>query len=136
MVAVNSTMLALGTEAPNFALPDPDGTLHRRTDFDGAPALVVIFLCNHCPYVLHIGRELALAPQQLKAKGVAAGGTSSNDTDAYPADAPAEMNVTARKFGFDFPYIFDEDQAVAKAYRAACTPDFYVFDRDRHLAYR
>ncbi|MBI2704244.1 MAG: thioredoxin family protein [Actinobacteria bacterium] len=136
MVATRSTMAELGTAAPDFALPDPAGTIHRLADFDGSAALVVMFLCNHCPYVRHIARELALVTQRLQAEGVSVVGISSNDIDAYPADAPDQMAVTARAYGFDFPYLFDESQAVAKAYRAACTPDFYVFDRDRRLAYR
>jgi peroxiredoxin len=136
VVAVPSTMLPLGTSAPDFALPDPEGRIHRLADADGAPATVVLFLCNHCPYVKHIGRELALVTQRLLAKGVAVFGISSNDVEAYPDDAPDKMAEAARAYGFDFPYLYDESQEVAKAYRAACTPDLFVFDADHRLAYR
>jgi peroxiredoxin len=136
MVATPSTMLPLGTEAPDFMLSDPGGQVHRRDDFAGAPALVVAFICNHCPYVKHIRREWALLAESLAQQGVAVVGINSNDPTAYPDDAPAAMAVEARTVGYTFPYLFDETQAVAKAYRAACTPDFYVFDADRRLAYR
>jgi peroxiredoxin len=136
MAAVNSTMLPLGTPAPDYVLADPSGRVHALADSADAPALVVMFLCNHCPYVKHLGRELALVTQRLLAKGVAVVGISSNDVSAYPDDAPEHMATTARAYGFDFPYLYDESQDVAKAYRAACTPDFYVFDEDRQLVYR
>lgn len=136
MARVPSTMLPLGTEAPDFALPDAAGTVVRLTDLAAAPALVVVFLCNHCPFVLHIGRELGLLTQQFMGRGATVVGINSNDTDAYPDDGPDHMPDTARKFGWDFPYLLDTDQSVAKAYRAACTPDFYVFDADHKLAYR
>jgi peroxiredoxin len=137
MVAVNSTMLPLGTAAPPFDLPDPRGG-GRVTldDFRGAPALLVIFLSNHCPYVKHIARELGLLTNRWMAAGVAVVGINSNDVDAYPDDSPEQMVVFARQVGWDFPYLFDEDQTVAKAYRAACTPDFFLFDADRKLVYR
>jgi len=136
MVAVNSTMLELGTPAPAFSLPDPSGKIHSLRDTADAPALVVIFMCNHCPYVLHIGRELGLVTQHLLARGVAVVGINSNDITSHPDDAPPAMTTTARSYGWDFPYLFDESQATAHAYRAACTPDFFVFDGDRALAYR
>jgi peroxiredoxin len=137
MVAVNSTMLPLGTEAPEFMLPDPSGRSWSLDEIPGdAPALVVMVLSNHCPYVKHIGRELGLVTQRFIAKGVAVVGIMSNDVASYPDDAPDAMAVTARSLGWDFPYLYDEDQGVAKAYRAACTPDFYVFDGERRLAYR
>lgn len=135
-MAASSTMLELGTPAPGFTLPDPAGTIHRLSDTDGAPATVVVFLCNHCPYVKHLGRELALVTQRMLARGVAVYGINPNDTEAYPDDSPEHMAEAARAYGFDFPYLFDESQQVARAYRAACTPDFYVFDADRLLAYR
>lgn len=137
MVATPSVMLPLGTPAPDFALPDPSGTVHTLDEVAGdAPALVVLFLSNHCPYVKHIGRELGLVAQKLAAKGVAVVGIMANDVEAYPDDAPPLMATTARSYGWDFPYLYDESQEVAAAYRAACTPDLFVFDGERRLAYR
>lgn len=137
MVATPSSMLPLGTDAPEFALPDPSGSIHHLASIaTGAPATVVMFLSNHCPYVQHIGRELGLVTQRFLARGVAVVGIMSNDIDGYPDDAPERMPATARSYGWDFPYLFDESQDVARAYSAACTPDFFVFDADRRLAYR
>jgi peroxiredoxin len=136
MVRTNSQMVPLGTEAPDFALPDPDGRVWARDDFAAAPVLVVMFICNHCPYVKHIRRELALVTQDLAGRGVAIVGIQSNDAASYPDDAPDKMAEEARTVGYTFPYLYDEGQDVAKAYRAACTPDFFVFDADRRLAYR
>ena len=137
MVAVNSTMLPLGTVAPAFSLPEPSGALHSLADAEGAPATVVMFLSNHCPYVQHLGREVGLLTQRWRARDVAVFGVMSNDTDAYPDDAPDKMAAAARGWGWDFPYLVDtDDHTVAKAYRAACTPDFYLFDGQRRLAYR
>ncbi len=137
MVSVNSTMLPLGTIAPGFSLPDPTGRLHDLDDVArDAPALVVMFLSNHCPYVQHLSRELGLVTQRLHAKGAAIVGIMSNDVESYPDDSPANMAVHARTHGWDFPYLFDETQEVALAYRAACTPDLFVFDAERRLAYR
>ncbi|MGH9025705.1 MAG: thioredoxin family protein [Acidimicrobiia bacterium] len=136
MVATPSTMVPLGTEAPDFELQDPDGRVWARDDFAGAPALLVMFICNHCPYVKHIRRELALLTRDLAGRGVAVVGIQSNDADAHPDDAPERMAEEARTVGYTFPYLYDENQAVAKAYKAACTPDFFVFDADRRLAYR
>jgi len=135
-MAVESTMLPLGTVAPDFALADPSGATHRRDDFADAPVLVVAFLCNHCPYVKHIRRELALTAQALQSQAVAVVGINSNDADAYPDDSPAAMADEIRQVGYPFPYLVDETQEVAKAYGAACTPDFYVFDGERKLVYR
>ncbi|MBA2326418.1 MAG: thioredoxin family protein [Actinobacteria bacterium] len=135
-MAATSTMLPLGTEAPDFALPDLDGTIHHRDDFAGAPALVVAFICNHCPYVVHIRKEWAKVAQELQERGVAVVAIAANDVVAYPQDGPKGMAEEAREYGYTFPYLFDETQQVAQAYCAACTPDFYVFDRDRKLAYR
>jgi len=137
MVATPSTMLPLGTPAPPFALPDPSGAVHSLDDLAAdAPALVVMFLSNHCPYVKHIGRELGLVTQRMLARGVAVVGVMSNDVEAYPDDAPPLMATTARSYGWDFPYLYDETQDVARAYSAACTPDFFVFGAGRRLAYR
>ena len=136
MARVTSTMLELGTPASPFDLPDAHGNLHTLADGHDAPALVVTFICNHCPFVLHIGRELGIVTQRMMAKGVAVVGINANDTDAYPDDAAEHMAPTARRFGWDFPYLLDTDQSVAHAYRAACTPDFFVFDGQRRLVYR
>lgn len=136
MVAVNSTMLALGTKAPDFQLPDTTGRRVTLSDFQGAPALVVVFLCNHCPYVKHIRDGLAQLARDYAPRGVKVVGINSNDAKHYPADSPARMAEEARAAGYVFPYLYDETQAVAKAYRAACTPDFYLFDGHQRLVYR
>jgi peroxiredoxin len=136
MVATASTMLPLGTEAPNFELPDTSGVIHRRDDFADAPALVVAFICNHCPYVKHIRKEWAALASNLQDRGVAVVAINSNDADAYPDDAPAAMATEVEQIGYTFPYLYDESQEVAKEYGAACTPDFYVFDAHRRLVYR
>jgi peroxiredoxin len=136
MARVNSTMLALGTPAPPFELPDASGARHSIDHTSGAPALVVMFICNHCPFVIHVARELGIVTQRMMAKGVAVVGINANDTDAYPDDAAEHMGPTARRFGWEFPYLLDADQTVAHAYRAACTPDFFVFDGNRQLVYR
>ena len=117
-MAVSSTMLPLGTPAPDFALPDTEGNVVRRDDVADAPALVVIFLCNHCPYVKRVADGLARI--------------NANDAERYPDDSPEAM--AAR--GYRFPYLYDEDQSVARAYSAACTPDLFVFDGDQRLVYR
>jgi peroxiredoxin len=131
-----STMVALGTPAPDFALPDTRGALVRRGDFAEAPALLVVFLCNHCPYVVHLRTELADFADEVMARGVAVVGINSNDAERYPADAPAAMRVEAARHRYAFPYLFDESQEVARAYGAACTPDFFLYDGARRLAYR
>jgi peroxiredoxin len=136
MAAVSSVMLPLGTEAPTFSLPDPSGTVHSLRRESDAPATVVMFICNHCPYVQHIRPTLAAVTKRLLDRGVEVFGIQSNDVASYPADAPDRMAAEAQEFGYAFPYLFDESQEVAKAYRAACTPDFYVFDRGQRLAYR
>jgi peroxiredoxin len=130
-------MLALGTPAPDFDLPDArDGGRASLAQFRDAPALVVMFICNHCPYVKHVQAGLARFARDLQTRGVAVVGISSNDVANYPEDSPAKMAAEARRAGYTFPYLHDESQAVAKAYRAACTPDFYLFDAQRRLAYR
>jgi len=136
MVLTPSTMLALGTQAPDFTLVNVDGREVSLADFKGQPALLVIFLCNHCPYVKHIADALAEFTGEYIDKGVAVVGISSNDVPNYPADSPEQMVAEAEARGYQFPYLYDETQDVAKAYRAACTPDFYVFDGERRLAYR
>jgi peroxiredoxin len=136
MVAVNSTMLPLGTIAPPFTLPDTSGKQVSLTDFPDARALLVIFMCNHCPYVKHLRAGLAQLARDYQARGVAVAGINSNDVANYPADSPAKMAEEAKAAGYIFPYLYDETQAVAKAYRAACTPDIYLFDQRRALVYR
>ena len=131
-----STMLPIGTAAPAFRLPDTDGGTVSLDDFKGAPALLVIFLCNHCPYVKHVCHDLARLGKEYQAKGVAVVGISANDASNYPDDSPAMMAKEKAGIGYTFPYLYDESQAIAQAYRAACTPDFYVFDKDRKLVYR
>lgn len=136
MVKTNSTMLPLGTEAPAFSLPNVDGSVVSLADFADAPALLVIFMCNHCPYVVHVADHLAQLAAEYQARGVAVVGISSNDVANYPADSPEQMVREAEERGYTFAYLYDSDQSVAKAYHAACTPDFYVFDADRRLVYR
>jgi peroxiredoxin len=136
MVAVNSTMLPLGTPAPDFRLPDTQGRMVARDDFADAPALLVMFICNHCPFVKHIRDGLAQFAGDYLPRGLAIVAVNANDVTAYPADRPEQMAAEARDAGYAFPYLYDETQAVAKAYRAACTPDFFLFDRQRRLAYR
>src|SRR5512140_2777752 len=136
MVAVNSTMLPLGTQAPGFHLPDPSGILVSLADFKDASALLVVFMCNHCPYVKHIRDGLARLAREYHPRGVATVVINSNEVANYPADSPAKMAVEAASAGYVFPYLYDETQAVAKAYRAACTPDLYLFDKEQRLVYR
>jgi peroxiredoxin len=136
MVKTASTMLPLGTSAPGFSLPDIDGNEVSLSDFSESPALLVIFMCNHCPFVKYIADVLAELAGQYQKQGVAVVGINSNDTASFPDDAPAKMAEEAKLRGYTFPYLFDETQEVAKAYRAACTPDFYVFNRDHELVYR
>ncbi len=130
-------MLPLGTSAPDFALPDVlSGRTVRLEDFRDKAVLVVIFLCNHCPYVKHIRPGLAAFARDYAARGVAIVGISANDINTHPADSPERMKEEALATGCDFPYLYDATQEVAKAYRAACTPDFFVFDGQRRLVYR
>ena len=136
MVAVNSTMLPLGTKAPDFELPDTNGKMVSLADFKNARALLVIFMCNHCPYVKHIRAGLAQLARDYISKGAAVVGISSNDAENYPQDSPKKMAEEANSAGYIFPYLYDETQEVAKAYRAACTPDIYLFDGEQRLAYR
>lgn len=136
MALTPSTMAPLGSPAPDFSLPDTDGRVVRLTDFADKPALLVAFICNHCPYVKHIRAAFAALAKEYQAKGVAVVGISSNDAVSYPDDAPDKMREEKVAAGYTFPYLYDETQEVAKAYKAACTPDFFVYDRDRKLAYR
>jgi peroxiredoxin len=134
MAAVESQMLELGTAAPEFSLPDADGRTHALAD--SASAYLVMFICNHCPFVKHVRTELARLGNDYGGRDVAIYAINSNDVDKYPADGPEQMRQEAAEQGYTFPYLLDADQSVAKAYRAACTPDFYVFDADRKLVYR
>ncbi|MDB5392279.1 MAG: Alkyl hydroperoxide reductase and/or thiol-specific antioxidant family (AhpC/TSA) protein [Planctomycetaceae bacterium] len=131
-----STMLPLGTAAPEFQLPDTDDKLVSINDFSGAPALLIMFICNHCPFVKHLRSALAQLASEYTPQGVAIVAISSNDPVGYPADSPQKMAEEKRSAGYSFPYLFDASQDVAKAYRAACTPDFFLFDRDQKLVYR
>jgi peroxiredoxin len=132
-----STMLALGTCAPDFQLPDAcSGRMVARDDFADAPALLVAILCNHCPYVRHIADELARFGREYERSGLAMVAISANDAETHPDDAPEKMAEEARRRGYGFPYLYDATQEVAKAFRAACTPEFYLFDSSRRLVYR
>jgi peroxiredoxin len=131
-----STMLSLGTKAPPFSLPDVEGHSVSLADFDDATALVVVFMCNHCPFVKHILDDLVEFVKEYQPKGAAFVGINSNDVDNYPEDRPERMAQIAKETGFTFPYLYDATQEVAKSYRAACTPDFFVFDKKRELVYR
>lgn len=136
MVRTPSTMLPLGTPAPDFSLPNVDGTTKSLADFQGAPGLLVVFMCNHCPFVIHLANALAAFAKEYQEKGLAVVGISSNDVENYPADTPELMVEEAKARGYTFPYLYDGSQEVAKVYRAACTPDFFLFDKDQELAYR
>ena len=136
MVRTPSTMLPLGTAAPDFKLMNVDGREVSLADFEGQPALLVIFMCNHCPFVIHIADELARLTSEYMARGVAVVGINSNDVSKHPADSPEQMVHEAESRGYQFPYLYDETQEVAHAYRAACTPDFFLFDKNRKLVYR
>lgn len=137
MAYTESNMLPLGTKAPDFSLPD---TLSGRTislaDVRGPKATVVMFLCNHCPYVLYVNEEIVRIVDEYGPQGVSFVGISSNDADNYPEDAPDKMHTHALQTGYSFPYLYDETQDVARRYDAACTPDFYIFDAELRLAYR
>lgn len=137
MVRTESTMLALGTPAPDFSLPEPaSGKTFSLANFTCNEALLVIFMCNHCPYVLHLHKELNDLIKEYQPKGLAAMAINANDISNYPDDSPEKMITLAKEMNYCFPYLFDEDQSVAKAYKAACTPDFFLFDSDMKLAYR
>jgi peroxiredoxin len=129
-------MLPLGTPAPDFSLVSVDGRTVSLSDFRDAPALLVIFMCNHCPFVIHVANQLAQLTREYMARGVAVVGISANDVANYPADSPEQMVAEAERRGYAFPYLYDETQEVAHAYCAACTPDFFLFDADQRLVYR
>lgn len=136
MVRTASTMLPLGSAAPNFSLPNVDGRTVSVGDFADKRALLVVFMCNHCPFVIHLRSALAQFATEYQAKGLAIVGISSNDVGSYPQDGPEEMKAEHKSAGYTFPYLYDGTQAVAKSYHAACTPDFFLFDKERKLVYR
>ncbi len=136
MAKTASYMLELGTPAPDFKLPDTKGDYFSLNDIKEAAALLVIFMCNHCPYVIHVRDVLVKSVREFQQKGVAVVGINSNDFEKYPDDRPEQMVEDADRYGYTFPYLLDESQAVARAYKAACTPDFFLFDKNRELVYR
>jgi len=137
MVKTLSTMLELGTAAPDFSLPDVvSGKRVSLGSFEGKKALLVMFICRHCPFVKHVQTELAKIGRDYQNRDIGIVAISSNDADTFPDDSPSSLKSMAVELGFTFPYLYDEDQEVAKAYSAACTPDFFLFDRDRRLVYR
>jgi len=136
MAVTASEMLPLGIMALDFNLPDIEGDMVSLVDFKESPALLVIFMCNHCPFVKHVLHVMVDLIKEYQAKGVAVVGINTNDVANFPEDSPEKMAKVAKKAGFTFPYLFDENQKVAKAYRAACTPDFFLFDKERKLVYR
>ncbi|HEX9851402.1 MAG TPA: thioredoxin family protein [Woeseiaceae bacterium] len=136
MAATESRMLKLGTRAPAFALPDAFGKKHALSDAKGSDAVVVMFICNHCPFVKHVRPELARIGKDYASRNVAIFAINSNDPVAHPGDNAEGMKKEVAIWGYSFPYLIDSEQIVAKAYQAACTPDFYVFDRDLQLRYR
>jgi thiol-disulfide isomerase/thioredoxin len=137
MAQTASTMVALGTPAPDFRLPEPSsGKEVARDDFADAPALLVMFICNHCPFVKHIRKGLADFGRDYQKRGLAIVAINANDADNYPDDSPQKMKEEVRQAGYVFPYLYDETQEVAEAYKAACTPDFFLYDGDRKLVYR
>jgi peroxiredoxin len=137
MALTESTMLELGTTAPDFALPDVvTGETVKRDDFRGQRALLVMFICTHCPYVKHVEKGLAALGRDYEGGPLSIVAISSNDAATYPDDNPAGLKKQAQTYGFHFPYLYDETQAVARAYKAACTPDFFLFDRAMKLVYR
>jgi peroxiredoxin len=135
MVKTASTMLQLGTRAPDFQLVNVDGRTVGRRDFEGRP-LLVMFICNHCPFVKHVAEELARLGAEYTAKGVGIVAINSNDATTHPGDSPEQMVHEVEQRGYSFPYLYDEEQSVAAAYRAACTPDFFLFDAGHQLVYR
>ena len=128
-------MMRLGTNAPDFVLPDCDGVIVSKSDFAGRP-LLVMFICNHCPYVKHVAEELTRLGTEYQSKGVGIVAIQSNNVEQYPADSPELMRLEIANRGYTFPYLYDETQQVALSYTAACTPDFFLFDEDHRLAYR
>jgi thiol-disulfide isomerase/thioredoxin len=130
-------MLALGTQAPDFKLPDTvSGQTLSLSELRSGQATVIMFICNHCPFVKHVNAQLVQLAQDYQPKGVAFVAISANDVENYPEDSPEKMKAYAQKLGYPFPYLYDESQDIARAYKAACTPDFYIFDGELKLVYR
>ena len=137
MAATESAMLELGTQAPHFSLPDVrDGKTHTTQSLIGPKGLLVMFICAHCPFVKHVEQQLARIGVDYQKSGIGIAGISSNDAASYPGDSPANLAKQAHVLGFTFPYLYDETQKVARAYDAACTPDFFLFDGAGKLVYR
>lgn len=136
MPRIPSTMVQLGTPCPDFNLPDPSGRMHGLSDAGEAPAVLVAFICNHCPFVKHIADRMAVLIAEFGEEGLVTFAINSNDFEAHPEDAPPRMAEETIARGYGFPYLIDEDQSVAKAFDAACTPDFFLYDQDRNLVYR
>ena len=136
MVKVNSTMLPLGTQAPSFSLYDPEGTLFTLDHSSKSNAFLVMFICNHCPFVHHIRKELARLANDYIKRDVSIIAINSNDYETHPGDSPEKMKDEIMEWGYNFPYLVDEDQSVAIAYQASCTPDFFLFDSQQQLVYR
>ena len=136
MALTPSTMLALGTSAPDFILPDTNGRPVSLKDFQGKAGVLVMFICNHCPYVKHVRPELANIGREYQAKNIGIVAINSNDPGQSPNDSPERMKHEVQEVGYSFPYLFDESQETAKAYRAACTPDIFLFDKNVRLVYR
>ena len=136
MALTPSNMPELGLPAPDFRLPDPQGRQVALADFADSPALLVAFWCNHCPFVKHLQHGFAAFAHEYRDRGLAVVAISANDVATHPEDSPARMQAVAEEFGYCFPYLYDESQATARAYAAACTPDFFLYDGQRHLVYR
>ena len=136
MVKTLSTMLPLGSLAPDFHLADTNGRMVSRDDFKNSDGLLIMFICNHCPYVKHVRDELARLAKDYQDKGISIVAINSNDVENHPDDSPKMMAREVEEAGYTFPYLYDESQETAKAYRAACTPDFFLFDADQKLIYR
>jgi peroxiredoxin len=135
-MATTSTPTQLGSSAPDFSLPDTNGQTVSLGDFAGKKAMLVMFLCNHCPYVVHVADQLASLGRDYQSQDVGIVGINSNDVANYPSDSPEKMKEEVALRGYTFPYLFDETQAVARAYDAVCTPDIFIYDADGKLAYR
>ncbi|OGG07144.1 alkyl hydroperoxide reductase [Candidatus Gottesmanbacteria bacterium RIFCSPHIGHO2_02_FULL_40_24] len=137
MVLTPSTMMPLGSRAPDFSLKDVlSGKVFSLKDIKNKKAFLLMFICRHCPYVQHVTKEISILGRDYQNKDIGIAAISSNDPEAYPEDAPASLSEMARELNFTFPYLFDESQETAKKYKAACTPDFFLFDKERKLAYR
>jgi peroxiredoxin len=136
MTVTASKMISLGTSAPDFVLPDTEDNIVSLSDFDHASALLVVFMCNHCPFVKHILKDFVELAKEYQKKRVAVVAINSNDVEGFPEDNPEMMAQKAEEAGFTFPYLYDETQGVAKAYQATCTPDFFLYDKERKLVYR